>query len=99
MLSKFEVFSIALFTIVFTIYEILLQGIITLETLRAIFSGNIITYISFVASFIYFRKQQTGRNSDLERSILALNNELQRMRTESEWRNDAVSQGKCLAIM
>ena len=59
--------------------------------------GNISIYIILAVAFIYFHNNQTSggqRNDDLKRSILALNNELQRMRTENEWRNETVSQGK-----
>ncbi|PKY13280.1 hypothetical protein RhiirB3_518667 [Rhizophagus irregularis] len=34
------------------------------------------------------------RDNNLERTVLTLSNELQRMRTEAEWRNDAISQGR-----
>jgi hypothetical protein len=42
----------------------------------------------------FFRKYRPGSNNELEKTILALNNELQIMRTENEWRSDATSQGK-----
>ena len=35
-----------------------------------------------------------SRDNNLERTILTLSNELQRMRTEAEWRNDTASQGR-----
>jgi cbb3-type cytochrome oxidase subunit 3 len=69
------------------------RGVISIENLQTIFSGNLFLYIFFAGAFIYFRKQQTGRNNNLDKTILALNNELRKMRTENEWRDDAVSQG------
>ena len=36
-------------------------------------------------------------DNNLERTVLTLSNELQRMRTEAEWRNDAISQGRSCA--
>ncbi len=73
-----------------------------METLKIIFfSKNINMYIILAVVFIYFYNNQMSRgqkNDDLKRSILVLNNELQRMRTENEWRNEAVSQGKILCV-
>ena len=39
---------------------------------------------------------QSG-NNNLERTVLTLSNELQRMRTEAEWRNNVISQSKSCA--
>ena len=93
MLSFSDISLLVLFCAVVLIYEMISRGVINIENLQAIFSGNLFLYLIFAGVIIYFRKQQTGRNNDLERSILALNNELHRMRTENDWRNDAVSQG------
>ena len=60
------------------------------------FGGNLIVYLFFISAFVYLRRNQAGRNNNLERSILELNNELQRMRIENEWRVDAISQGNWL---
>ncbi|RGB34384.1 hypothetical protein C1646_668550 [Rhizophagus diaphanus] len=37
---------------------------------------------------------KTGTNNELERTVLVLNNEIQRIHTENEWKNDAITQGK-----
>ena len=87
-----DIFLIALFCAVVLIYEMISWDIVTIENLQAIFSENLFLYIIFAEAFIYFHQQQTRRNNGLERSILALNNELQKIRTENEWRNDTVSQ-------
>ena len=99
MFSLRDIFLFTLFCVIVLIYEMISQGVITIENLQAIFSGNLIIYLFFAGAFIFFRQQQTGRNNNLERSILALNNELQRMRTENEWRNDAVSQGRTTYVI
>jgi hypothetical protein len=65
-----------------------------MDVIQNVFSGNVITYAVLAGALSFFRKYQPGTNNELERTVLALNNELQRMRTENEWKNDAVSQGK-----
>ena len=69
-----------------------------MDMIQNVFSGNVITYAVLAGALSFFRKYQPERsnNSDIEKSILALNNELQRMYTENEWRNDAISQGTLL---
>ncbi|CAB5213345.1 unnamed protein product [Rhizophagus irregularis] len=68
------------------------QGILTMDKLQNALSGNVITYAVIAGSLFFFRNHQPGTNKELERTVLALNNEIQRMRTEIEWKNDAISQ-------
>ncbi|PKK58546.1 hypothetical protein RhiirC2_763357 [Rhizophagus irregularis] len=65
-----------------------------MDKLQNALSGNVITYAVIAGSLFFFRNYQPGTNKELERTVLALNNEIQRMRTEIEWKNDAISQGK-----
>jgi hypothetical protein len=81
-----------LFISVVAFSKMLSRGVLTM--IQNFFSGNVITYTVLAGVLSFFRKYQPGTNNELERTILALNNELQRMRAENEWRNDAISQGK-----
>ncbi|GBB84989.1 hypothetical protein RclHR1_11580010 [Rhizophagus clarus] len=69
------------------------RGVLTMEMIQSIFSGNVNIYIIVAIAIIFFRKylMRSGDNN-LERTVLTLSNELQRMRTEAEWRNDTASQ-------
>src|SRR5205085_1247560 len=62
------------------------------------FFWNVNIYIIVAIAIIFFRKylMRSGDNN-LERTVLTLSNELQRMRTEAEWRNDAISHGRSCA--
>src|ERR1051325_8388442 len=99
MFSNSDIFLIAVFGITIVFYEMLSRGALTIEMIQGIFSGNINIYLFTVAGFIFFRKYLMGsRDNNLERTILALNNEIQRMRTEADWKNDAISQGRTFKI-
>ncbi len=97
MLSNSDMFLIIIFSIIIIIYEILTQDVLTIEMLQDIFSGNVIIYIIFVGVIIFLRKYLSpapakSQVTKLEKSILALNNEIQKMKGEVEW--ECVSQGK-----
>ncbi|POG61807.1 hypothetical protein GLOIN_2v1701223 [Rhizophagus irregularis DAOM 181602=DAOM 197198] len=69
------------------------HGVLTMEMIQSIFSGNVNIYIIVAIAIIFFRKYLLlSGDNNLERTVLTLSNELQRMRTEAEWRNDAISQ-------
>ncbi|GES81249.1 hypothetical protein GLOIN_2v1510815 [Rhizophagus clarus] len=89
-----DIFLIAVFGITIVFYEMLSRGVLTMEMIQSIFSGNVNIYIIVAIAIIFFRKylMRSGDNN-LERTVLTLSNELQRMRTEAEWRNDTASQG------
>jgi hypothetical protein len=70
------------------------QSILTMDMLQNIFLGNIVTYSFLAGALTFFHKSQLRTNKELERTVLALNNEIQRMCTENEWKNDAILQGK-----
>src|SRR3954447_20854835 len=101
MFSNSDIFLIVLFSIVIIIYEMLTRGVVTIEILQGIFSGNAIIYIIFAVVIIFLRKYLSpapakSQVAKLEKSILALNNEIQKMKGEAEW--DRVSQGKEIFI-
>ena len=75
-MSPLDFFLLALFVVIVIIYEMLSRGIITMETLKTVFSGNIPVYIILAGVFVYLRINQSGRNNDLERRVLSLNNDL-----------------------
>ncbi len=96
MLSNSDMFLIVLFSIIIIIYEMLTRGVLTIEMLQSVFSGNAIIYIIFAVVIIFLRKYLSlasakSQVAKLEKSILALNNEIQKMKGEAEW--DRVSQG------
>ena len=95
MFSNSDIFLIAVFGITIVFYEMLSRGVLTMEMIQSIFSGNVNIYIIVAIAIIFFRKylMRSGDNN-LERTVLTLSNELQRMRTEAEWRNDTASQGR-----
>ena len=92
MFSITDIFLIATFGVIIVFYEMLSHGVLTMEMIQSIFSGNVNIYIIIAIAIIFFRKylMRSGDNN-LERTVLTLSNELQRMRTEAEWRNDAIS--------
>ena len=96
MLSNSDMFLIILFSIVIVIYEMLTRGVLTIEALQGIFARNVIMYIIFAGGVLFLRKYLsptlTPQIAKLEKSILALNNEIQKIKGEIEW--DRVSQGK-----
>jgi len=96
MLSNSDMFLIILFSIVIVIYEMLTRGVLTIEALQGIFARNVIMYIIFAGGVLFLRKYlsptPTPQIAKLEKSILALNNEIQKIKGEIEW--DRVSQGK-----
>ena len=94
-----DIFLISLFVFIIALCEMFTQDILIIDMIQNVFSGNIITYTVLAIALSYFRKYQSGTNSELERTVLALNNELQRMHAENEWRNDAISQGKSTVCM
>ena len=101
MLSNSDILLLAFFSISMLIYEMILRGVLTMETLQGIFSGNVIIYIFLVGVFLFLRKYLSStlaksQIAKLEKSILALNNEIQKMKGEAEW--DRVSQGKEIFI-
>jgi hypothetical protein len=67
------------------------RSILTIDVIQDVFSGNVITYAVLAGALSFFCKYQPGTNKELERIALVLNNEIQRMRTENEWKNDAIS--------
>src|SRR5215204_3015367 len=97
----FDAILFLIFIAFVAIYEMLLRGILTVETFRGIFLGNAIIYIFLVGVFLFLRKYLSStpaksQIAKLEKSILALNNEIQKMKGEAEW--DRVSQGKEIFI-
>uniref|UniRef100_U9SN98 Uncharacterized protein n=2 Tax=Rhizophagus irregularis (strain DAOM 181602 / DAOM 197198 / MUCL 43194) TaxID=747089 RepID=U9SN98_RHIID len=88
-----DIFLIATFGVIIVFYEMLSHGVLTMEMIQSIFSGNVNIYIIVAIAIIFFRKYLLlSGDNNLERTVLTLSNELQRMRTEAEWRNDAISQ-------
>ena len=76
------------------------RDILTMEILHTII------YIIPAIAFIYLRKNIMSPQipSDpsikkLEKAILALNNEINRMRTETEWKSEIRSQGNDIVIL
>ncbi|UZO03089.1 uncharacterized protein OCT59_023502 [Rhizophagus irregularis] len=67
-----------------------------MDVIQNVFSGNIISYAVVAVALAFFRKSQPRINNELERTVLALNNEIQRMRTEIKWKNNAILQGKSI---
>ena len=58
--------------------------------LQSIFLGNIIIYIFLVGVFLFLRKYLSStpektQIAKLEKTVLALNNEIQKMKGEVEW--------------
>src|ERR1044071_2099274 len=95
MFSITDIFLITIFGITIIFCEMLSRSVLTIEMIQGIFSGNISIYLFFAITIFFFRKYlMRSRDNNLERTILTLSNELQRMRTEAEWRNDTASQGR-----
>jgi hypothetical protein len=91
-MNKRDIFLITLFISIIVFREMHTRGILTMDMLQNVFSGNVASYAVVAVALSFFR--QPGANNELERTLLALNNELQKMRAENEWRNDVISQGK-----
>ncbi|KAF0467818.1 hypothetical protein F8M41_025935 [Gigaspora margarita] len=91
--SNSDIFLIAVFSVTIAVFEMVTRGVLTMDMIQGIFSGNITIYIIFVVAIIFIRKYLKGSGeNNLEKTILALSNELQKMRTEAEWRNETASQ-------
>ena len=91
-----DIFLFAVFSIVVVIFEMLSRGVLTMDMIQGILSGNTSIYLFLAIAIFFSRKYLMGmqdKNNNLERTLLTLSNELQRIRTEAEWRNDASSQG------
>ena len=98
MFSITDIFLIAIFGVTIVFYEMLSHGVLTMKMIQSIFSGNVNIYIIFAFAIFFFHKYlMWSGDNNLERTVLTLSNELQRMRTEAEWRNDAISQGRSCA--
>ena len=98
-MNKRDIFLISLLISAVAFHEMLTRGVLTMDMLQNILSGNVITYTFLAGVLSFFRtsgkyQPERSNNNELERTVLALNNELQRMRAENEWRNSAISQGK-----
>ncbi|RGB39140.1 hypothetical protein C1646_690492, partial [Rhizophagus diaphanus] len=90
MFSNSDIFLITVFSVTIVFYEMLSRDVLTMKMIQSIFSGNINIYIIFAIAIFFFRKYLMGSgDNNLERTVLTLSNELQRMRTEAEWKNDA----------
>ena len=86
MLSNSDMFLIVLFSIIIIIYEMLTQGVLTIEMLQGVFSGNAIIYIIFAVVIIFLRKYLSpapakSQIAKLEKTVLMINNEL----SDHEW--------------
>jgi hypothetical protein len=98
-MNQRDIFLISLLISAVAFHEMLTRGILTMDMLQNILSGNVITYTFLAGVLSFFRtsgkyQPEKSNNNELEKMILTLNNELQKMRAENEWRNDAISQGK-----
>ncbi|POG73387.1 uncharacterized protein OCT59_027368 [Rhizophagus irregularis] len=90
-----DIFLFAVFSIVVIIFEMISHDVLTMDMIQGILSGNTSIYIILAIAIFLSRKYLMGmqdKNNNLERTLLTLSNELQRIRTEAEWRNDASSQ-------
>jgi hypothetical protein len=94
-LNTSDIFLFIIFIAVIAIYDFLHRGILTTETLHTIIPENGTIYIILIIAFIYIRKIMPSDPSiqKLEKAILTLNNEINRMRTEIEWKSEIRSQG------
>lgn len=95
-LNTSDIFLFIIFIAVITVYNLLNRGILTTETLHTIIPENGTIYIILIIVFIYIRKIIMLSNPSiqkLEKTILALNNKITRMRTETEWKSEIRSQG------
>ena len=94
-LNRSDIFLFVTFIAVIAIYELFNRGILTTETLHTVIPGNGTMYIILIMAFIYIRKIMPSDPSiqKLEKAILTLNNEINRMRTEIEWKSEIRSQG------
>jgi hypothetical protein len=92
-----DIFLFAVFSIIVIIFEMISRGALTMDMIQGILSGNTSIYIILAIAIFFSRKYLMGmqdkNNNNLERTLLTLSNELQRIRTEAEWRNDVSSQG------
>ena len=99
-LNSSDIFLLVIFITVIVIYDLFNRDILTMEILHTIIPGNTIIYIIPAITFLYLRKNIMSPQipSDpsikkLEKAILTLNNEINRMRTETEWKSEIRSQG------
>jgi hypothetical protein len=60
------IFLISLFVSVIALCEMLTRGILTIDMIQNVFSGNVITYAVLAGALFYFR--QAGTNNELERA-------------------------------
>ena len=59
------------------------------------FLTSIAPYAIIVFMYILYKRQSIDSNTKkIEKTILALSNEVNKMRTESEWKSETRSQGK-----
>jgi hypothetical protein len=57
-----------------------------MDMIQNVLSGNVIIYAVLAGTLSFFRKYQPA-NNELKRIVLVLNNEIQRICTENEWKN------------
>jgi len=102
-LNSSDIFLFVIFITLIAIYELFNRGILNMEILHTITTGNEIIYIFLVVAFIYLRKNIMTPSDPsikkLENAILILNNEINRMRTETEWKSEIRSQGNDIVIL
>ena len=102
-LNSSDIFLFVIFIALIAIYELFNRGILNMKILHTITTGNTIIYTFLVVAFIYLRKNIMTPSDPsikkLENAILILNNEINRMRTETEWKSEIRSQGNDIVIL
>ena len=66
----------------------------SIDLINIFFVLIFITPYVIIISMHISRKRQSTNTKNIEDVILTLNNEINKMRTESEWRSEIQSQGK-----
>ncbi|RHZ54946.1 hypothetical protein Glove_421g116 [Diversispora epigaea] len=102
-----DIFFIAIFIIVIVIRELYAQGVLTVEMLYTI-AGENVTMYAFLGILLFLIRKNISpaptptpipatadqKIKKLEQAFLSLQNEINKMRTEVEWRSEARSGGQ-----
>ncbi|KAF0484554.1 hypothetical protein F8M41_022968 [Gigaspora margarita] len=67
MFSNSDIFLIAVFSVTIAIFEMVTRGVLTMDMIQGIFSGNITIYIISVVAIIFFRKYLKGSGAGSNR--------------------------------
>ena len=99
-----DFFLISIFVNVIVVGELYARGFLTIELLYAIVGGNVFNYVVLAILLFSVRKTTSSPPTSiippvdptiqkLKQDILSLQKEINKMRTETEWKSEARSGG------